>query len=94
VAIEYRWAEGSNERLPGLAVELARRGVTVIVAPGSLASALAAKAATTNIPVVFKTGAKPVAEGLSSGADRPGGNHGRNHRIRRSDPSGRELLMS
>ena len=64
VAIEYRWAEGSNERLPALAAELVRHPVSVLVALGSVASALAAKAATQTIPIVFETGADPVATGL------------------------------
>jgi putative ABC transport system substrate-binding protein len=74
VAFEYRWAENQLDRLPEMAVELAQRKVSVLVAGGSPVSALAAKAATTTIPIVFMNVADPVAIGLVASFNRPGGN--------------------
>jgi putative tryptophan/tyrosine transport system substrate-binding protein len=74
VAIEFRWAEGQHSRLAALASDLVSRRVDVIVAPGGAPAAIAAKAATTSIPIVFEMGGDPIRLGLVESWSRPNGN--------------------
>src|SRR5215211_1257359 len=73
-SIEYRWAEGHDDRLPTLAAELVDRGVTVLVASGGVAASIAAHKATKTVPIAFITGSDPVRYGLVASHNHPGGN--------------------
>src|SRR4051812_5646423 len=74
IAIEYRWAEGQEDRFGEIVAELVRRRVAIIVIPGSTGAAHAAKAVTTTTPIVFSSGVDPVKAGLIASLNRPGGN--------------------
>jgi putative ABC transport system substrate-binding protein len=74
VTIEYRWAEDHYDQLPALAAELVQRRVAVIVAPGSVVAAAAAKSATTAVPIVFMVGSDPIEGGLVTSLSHPGSN--------------------
>ncbi len=94
VTIEYRWAEGQYERLPALAADLVRLGAAVIVTVGGDPAALAAKSATSTIPIVFIVGSDPIKLGLVGSFNRPGGNAtGFNLLIEELEPKRIELIQ-
>lgn len=72
--LEYRWADGRDERLPAMAVELVNRQVAALVTGGSIWATISAKAVTATIPIVFTTGSDPVGLGFVPNLNRPGGN--------------------
>jgi putative tryptophan/tyrosine transport system substrate-binding protein len=74
ISVEYRWADGEYDRLPGFASDLLRRNVLVLAAAGGDPSAVAAKQATSSVPIVFGMGGDPVKAGLVASFNRPGGN--------------------
>src|SRR5262249_22661297 len=74
VSIDFRWAEGHYDKLPGMAADLVRRKVAVLVATGGTPSVVAAKGATSTIPIVFTTGTDPIRAGFVTSISRPGGN--------------------